>query len=103
MSALQKRARALENNFAYEQEFMFKAQARRNKLIGLWAAAMMHRDDAQAYAEELIAADIAAPEGAFARLHDDFNASGVVVLDDELRNRMSAMLKDVAADMYNGK
>lgn len=103
MTALQKRARALENNFAYEQEFMFRAQARRNKLIALWASAMMHRDDAQAYADELIAADIAAPEGAFARLHDDFNASGVVVLDDELRNRMSTMLKEVAADMYHGK
>lgn len=100
MTALQRRARALENNYAYEQEFMFKAQARRNKMIALWASAMMHHDDAQAYANELIAADIAQPDGAFDRLRHDFNESGVVVLDDELRTRMANMLKDVAAEMY---
>ncbi|CAN7673711.1 DUF1476 domain-containing protein [Rhizobium sp. LjRoot30] len=103
MTALLKRARALEDKFAYDQEFMFKAQARRNALIGLWAAATMRRDDAQAYARELTTADIADPDGVFARLRRDFDAAGVEVLDADLRCRMTSLLKDVARDMYEGR
>ncbi|OJU04981.1 DUF1476 domain-containing protein [Metarhizobium album] len=103
MTALLKRARALEDKFAHDQEFMFKAQARRNALIGLWAAATLRRHDAQAYARELTTADIADPDGVFARLRRDFDAAGVEVLDDEIRCRMTSMLKDVANDMYEGR
>jgi hypothetical protein len=103
MTALQRRARALENNFAYEQEFMFRAQARRNRLIGLWAAALMGRENAQTYASELMAADVTEPDGAFARLRRDLDTSGVVVLDEELRGRMTSMLKEIASEMYRGR
>ncbi len=103
MSSLQRRASTLENNFAYEQEFMFKAQARRNQLIGLWAAALIGREDARAYADELMNADIAEANGAFARLRRDFDTAGVAVLDDELRSRMAMMLKDVADEMHHSR
>lgn len=99
MSALKKRAVALENEFAYQQEFLFKAQARRNALIGLWAANTMHRTDGEAYARELAVADVGAPDGAFNRIRADFRSTGVNCPDEELRNRMVAMLKDVARDM----
>jgi hypothetical protein len=103
MSALLKRARALEDKFAHEQEFMFKAQARRNNLIGLWAAAIMHSDDAKAYAEELTHATVTDPTGVAARLRRDFDAAGIAVLDDEIQSRMAAVLKAVAQDMYEGR
>lgn len=102
MTALKKRARALENEFAYRQEFMFKAQARRNALLGLWAASVMHRPDAQGYSNELAVADIATPDGAFVRLRADFDRAGVQCSDEALRERMVAMLRDVARDMHDG-
>lgn len=103
MTALQRRASALENNFAYEQDIIFKAQARRNKLIALWAAALIGRKDVDAYAAELIDADVAQANGSFARLQHDFKAHGVKVLDEELQTRMSSLLREVAADLLHGR
>jgi hypothetical protein len=100
MSALLRKPSAFENSFAHEQEFKFKAQARRNKLIGLWAAATMGHDNAAAYADEMMVADIVNPDGVFTRLRSDFDAAGVAVLDDEIRTRMVSLLKDAAEDMY---
>lgn len=103
MTALKKRAYALENKFAYDQTFMFKAEARRNALIGLWAASEMHRADAEAYAQEVAAAHVEKPDGAFERVRTDLAAAGLPVDEDELRNRMVAMLQDVAREMYDGR
>lgn len=100
MTALKQRARALEDKFAYDQDFMFRARARRNALLGLWAAAVLHDKDPQAYARAVAAADIDDADGAFARLRRDFDAAGIALLDDELRGRMSNMLRDVANEMY---
>jgi len=100
MSALLRKPSAFENNFAYEQDFKFKAQARRNKLIGLWAAATMGRDNAAAYAEQMMVADIVEPNGVVGRLRADFDAAGVAVLDDEIQARMVSLLKDAADEMY---
>jgi hypothetical protein len=99
MSALKKRAQALENEFAYQQEFMFKATARRNAMLGIWAANTMRRTDGEQYARELAVADVTTPDGAYARVRSDFKTAGVNCSDDELQNRMIALLKDVAKDM----
>ncbi|OLP58067.1 hypothetical protein BJF93_05370 [Xaviernesmea oryzae] len=103
MTALKKRARALEDKFAHDQEFLFKAEARRNALLGLWAAAEMNRQDADAYAKEVATAHVEHPDGAFARVREDLTASGVQIDDNELRNRMVVMLRDVAREMYDGR
>jgi hypothetical protein len=52
MATMNDREKALENKFAHDAEMQFKADARRNKLLGLWAAALMGRsgDSATAYA-----------------------------------------------------
>ena len=81
---------------------MFKAQVRRNRLIGLWAAATMGRDNEAAYADELMVADIGTPDGVFTRLRSDFDAAGITILDDDIRARMVSMLKDVAETMRAG-
>ena len=59
MPSFDDRENAFENKFAHDAEMQFKAEARRNKLLGLWAADLLGKtgDDAAAYATEVIKAD----------------------------------------------
>ncbi|WP_272006322.1 DUF1476 domain-containing protein [Roseovarius sp. ZX-A-9] len=59
MTTFDERKDAFENKYAHDEEMKFKAEARRNKLLGLWAADLMGKtgDDALAYAKEVIKAD----------------------------------------------
>ncbi|MFD1510754.1 DUF1476 domain-containing protein [Lacimonas salitolerans] len=59
MSTFDERESAFENKFAHDAEMAFKAQARANKLLGLWAADLLGKtgDDADAYAREVVKAD----------------------------------------------
>jgi hypothetical protein len=59
MSTFDDRENAFENKFAHDAEMQFKAEARANKLLGLWAAGLMGKvgDDAAAYATEVVKAD----------------------------------------------
>ncbi|RVT86841.1 DUF1476 domain-containing protein [Rhodobacteraceae bacterium CCMM004] len=59
MPTFEDRENAFENKFAHDAEMQFKAEARRNRLLGLWAASLMGRegDDAAAYAREVVKAD----------------------------------------------
>lgn len=59
MSTFDDREKAFENKYKHDEEMLFKAQARTNKLLGLWAAELMGKsgDAAQAYAKEVIIAD----------------------------------------------
>ena len=59
MTTFDDRENAFESKFAHDAEMQFKAEARRNKLLGLWAAGLMGKsgDAADAYAKEVIKAD----------------------------------------------
>jgi hypothetical protein len=59
MSTFDDRENAFENKFAHDSELQFKADARRNKLVGLWAAELLGKtgDEADAYAKEVVKAD----------------------------------------------
>ena len=59
MSTFDDRENAFENKFAHDEEVKFKAEARTNKLLGLWAAELLGKsgDDAAAYAAEVVKAD----------------------------------------------
>ena len=59
MSTFDERETAFENKFAHDANMQFKADARRNKLLGLWAAGLMGKmgDDAEAYAQEVVKSD----------------------------------------------
>lgn len=59
MSTFDERQNAFESKFAHDAEMQFKAAARRNKLLGLWASELMGKtgDDADAYAKEVIKSD----------------------------------------------
>lgn len=61
MTTFDDRENAFENKFAHDEELKFKAEARRNKLLGLWVAGLLDKsgDAAAAYAKEVVASDFA--------------------------------------------
>jgi hypothetical protein len=81
MTTFDEREKAFEAKFKRDQELRFKVRARRNKLLGLWAAEQMgvKGDAAEAYAKEVVAADFekVGEEDVVARLLRDFAAKGV--------------------------
>ena len=61
MTTFNDREKGFESKFAHDEEMQFKAAARRNKLLGLWAASLLGKtgEEAQAYAMEVVKADFA--------------------------------------------
>ncbi|WP_299918066.1 DUF1476 domain-containing protein [uncultured Roseobacter sp.] len=59
MTTFDDRENAFENKYAHDAEMQFKAEARRNKLLGLWAADLLGKsgDDATEYAKEVVKSD----------------------------------------------
>lgn len=99
MSAASNRESAFETQYAYEKEFQFKIEARRNGLAGLWAASLLHMDDADAYAKEIRVLGATEPHGVVKRLHKDLKAAGLPLSEDDLHNKLISLLEDAAADL----
>lgn len=103
MDSFSDRERAFENKFARDEELRFKATARRNRLLGLWAAKEMGMTDEEAktYAGEVIRADFseAGEEDVFRKIRGDFDAKGVTHSDHQIRRRMSELLIEAAAQI----
>ena len=100
MTSMKDRERAFENKFALDEEQKFKAVVRRNKLLGRWAAELLGRD-AGAYAQEVVEADFqeAGEEDVFRKLRADFDAAGVSISDEDIRQKMFAYLQDAVAEV----
>ncbi|GGD09151.1 DUF1476 domain-containing protein [Pyruvatibacter mobilis] len=105
MSSLDKRGKDFENKFAHDQELEFKAVARRNKLLGLWAAEEMglSGEDAQAYAKEVVKADFeeAGEEDVFRKVSGDFSAKGVDKSEHQIRRTMQELLVKAREQVAN--
>ena len=97
MASMDDRKDAFENKFAHDEELKFKATARRNKLLGLWAAEKMGKSgaDAEAYAKEVVVADFeeAGDEDVFRKVRADFDAAGVDQSDHQIRRTMDELLQ----------
>lgn len=97
MSTFDKREKGFEGKFAHDQELQFKAEARRNKLLGLWAAEQMGLtgDEAAAYAKEVIKADFQEPgdEDVFRKVREDFDAKGIEQSDHQIRRTMDELMQ----------
>ncbi len=63
MTTFEDRERAFETKFAHDADMQFRAEARRNKLVGLWAAGLLGKsgDDAESYAMSVVQADFQEP------------------------------------------
>jgi hypothetical protein len=96
MSGFNDREKGQEAKFAHDSELRFKAEARRNKLLGLWAAQHMGLAEEQAkqYAAEVVAADFeeAGDEDVFRKISGDLKAKGASVSDDMIRQKMSELV-----------
>ncbi len=103
MTILDDREHAFENMFVHDEEMKFKAVVRRNKLLGLWAAELLGKSgaDATAYAAEVVAADFqrTGHEDVFDKVRADFDANGVVQSDEQIREKMLALLPVAAAEV----
>ncbi len=96
MADLSDRQKGFESKFAHDAELKFKAEARRNKLLGLWAAEHMgiSGDDAEAYAKEVVKADFeeAGDEDVFRKIRSDFDAKNVDQSDHQIRRTMEELM-----------
>ncbi|MDH3740216.1 MAG: DUF1476 domain-containing protein [Hyphomicrobiales bacterium] len=96
MNTFDKREEGFERKFAHDEELEFKANARRNKLLGLWAADLMgiSGDEAEAYAKEVVKSDFeeAGDEDVFRKVRSDFDAKGVDQSDHQLRRMMEELM-----------
>lgn len=96
MTTFDKREEGFEKKFAHDEELRFKAGARRNKLLGLWAAEKLGLSgaEAEAYAKTVVAADFeeAGDEDVFRKVRKDFDAKGVDQSDHQIRRTMDELL-----------
>jgi hypothetical protein len=106
MSTFDKRAEGFEKKFAHDEELRFKATARRNNLLGLWAAEKLGKNgaDADAYAGEVVRADFeeAGDDDVFRKLRKDFDAAGVTQSDHQIRRTMDEMMSVAIESLKTG-
>lgn len=100
MSTFADRENAFENKFAHDAEMQFKAEARRNKLLGLWAADLMGKsgDEADAYAKEVIKSDFeeAGADDVLRKVSGDL---GDKADDDAIRAKMTELMAEAKSQL----
>jgi hypothetical protein len=103
MTTFDKREEGFEKQFAHDEELLFKATARRNKLLGLWAAEKfgLSGDAANAYAKEVVMADFeeAGEHDVFKKVRADFDAKGVAQSDEDIRRAMKELLAKAVTEI----
>src|SRR5438128_9893885 len=106
MTTFDKGEEGFEKKFAHDEELRFKANARRNKLLGLWAAEKlgMTGADADAYAKLVVMADFeeAGDNDVFRKIRKDFDAKGVAQSDHQIRRTMDDLLEQAIAQVKAG-
>ncbi len=106
MTTFDKREEGFEKKFALDEEQKFKAEVRRNKLLGLWAAEKLglSGDAATAYSKEVVAADFeeAGDKDVQNKVVKDFAAKGVAIAAAEVRAKMDELMAQAAAQVKAG-
>jgi hypothetical protein len=102
MTTFDDRENAFENKFAHDQEMQFRAEARRNKLMGLWVADILGKsgDEAEAYAKEVVKADFeeAGHEDVMRKVMGDL---GDRVAEAEVRRKYDELLAVAKGQLLN--
>jgi hypothetical protein len=106
MTTFDKREEGFEKKFAHDEELRFKANARRNKLLGLWAAEKLGiaGAEAESYAKEVVMADFeeSGDNDVFKKLRKDFDAKGVAQSDHQIRRTMDELMEHAVAQIKAG-
>ena len=107
MTTFDDRKDTFERKFAHDEELRFKATARRNKLLGLWAADKLGKSgaEAEAYAKSVVMADFqeAGDDDVLRKVRDDLAAGGKSVSDVELRRTMTELLARAVEEVQAGR
>jgi hypothetical protein len=106
MTTFDKREDAFEKQFAHDEELKFKATARRNKLLGLWAAEKLGLKDAEAdsYALAIVMSDFeeASEHDVARKIRKDFDAKGVEQSDHQIARHMNEFMAKAISDIKSG-
>lgn len=99
MVTMNDREKAFESKYAHDQETRFRVIARRNRLVGHWAAGLLGKADADAYAKEVVLADFeeAGDEDVIRKVAGDFKTAGLSTGEAEVRAKLNEYLQ-VAID-----
>ena len=107
MTTFDEREDAFEKKFAHDEELKFKAETRRNRLLGLWAAERlgMSGDAAEGYARAVVAANFEAPggRGVINKIEADLDAAGTRVTEAVIRAKMDELLAAAVAQIRSGR
>lgn len=107
MTTFDDRRDAFEKKFAHDEDLRFKATARRNKLLGLWAAEQLGKsgDDAAAYAKSVIMADFeeAGDGDVLRKVQADLGAAGVAASEGQLRRTMDELMARAVEEIQAGR
>ena len=107
MTTFDKRKEGFESKFAHDEELRFRATARRNRLLGLWAAEKLglEGEEADAYARSVVTADLALPgeEDVFQKVRADFDAKNVEQSDHQIRRTMDELMGKAVEQIQNVK
>ena len=103
MTTFDKREEGFEKKFAHDEELKFKAAARRNKLLGLWAAGKMGLAgaEAEAYAKEVVMADFeeAGDHDVLKKIRKDFDGKKLAIGDQDIRRTMDELMAQAIAQI----
>ena len=106
MTTFDKREEGFEAKFAHDEELRFLALARRNKLLGAWAAGLMRKkgDEAEAYANSLVASDLlgAANDRVVLKVVSDLKAQGIERSAQDVLAKMGELLARAIGDIEAG-
>ena len=106
MTTFDDRERGFESKFALDQEQEFKAVARRNKLLGHWAAEKMglNAAGAEEYGRAIVKADFDQPgeEDVFRKIAQDLEGAGLTVSEGEIRRKMDELQSIARDQIRNG-
>ncbi|HIM46416.1 MAG: hypothetical protein CFH39_00388 [Alphaproteobacteria bacterium MarineAlpha10_Bin2] len=102
-NGFEERKTAAEAKFKHDEEFKFKVTARRNKLLGLWAAGLMNIDgaDADAYAKQVVVSDFEEPgdDDVLRKVLGDLQAKGRSEDGTDVRRQMDRLLDQAKEEM----
>ncbi len=106
MSGFDKREKNEEAKYALDQQLLFKATARRNKLLGLWAAELLGKsgEEADAYALEVVKSDFeeAGDDDVYRKVQGDLDSAGVEQSEHQIRRQMEELMA-VAAEQVKAE
>lgn len=105
MDGMKERGDAFEQKFMLDEELRFKANAQRNRMIGLWAADCLGKtgDAADDYAKDVVKASLqrGSEDDVIAKIMHDFNAANIAINEKELRMKMNQLLKESVEHIQN--